>query len=104
MSISAVDKVDLVSKKKTGDYVLIIVADEAWEDGDEFRYKLQEKLNNYCSYFLDGQMKKEYPDLKQKRITVSISSPTSIPPHTLVFIKKAARAFKMTGLDIEVEV
>ena len=70
MSIAAIDKVDLVSKKKSGEYVLIIVADEPWEDTDDFRYKFQRKLNNYCSYFLDSQMKKEYPDLDQRRITV----------------------------------
>jgi|SRR6266705_1724576 len=103
MSITAIDKVDLVSKKKSGEYVLIIVADESWEDTDDFRHKFQEKLNNYCSYFLDGQMKKEYPDLDQRRITVNISSTTPIPPEAEDFIKKAARAFKMTGLDIESE-
>ena len=34
MSIAAIDKVDLVSKKKSGEYVLIIVADEPWEDNE----------------------------------------------------------------------
>jgi hypothetical protein len=103
MSISATDKIDLVSKKKTGEYVLVIVADEPWRDTDDFRYQLQAKLNSYCSYFLDGQMKKQYPDLDQKRITVSISSTVPIPPESKDFIRKATLAFKLTGLNIESE-
>jgi hypothetical protein len=103
MSISATNKVDLVSKKKSGEYVLAIVADDPWQDTDDFRSKLQEKLNNYCSYFVDGQMKKQYPDLNQKRIIVSVASSTPIPVEGKEFIRRAAMAFKLTGLDIEAE-
>jgi hypothetical protein len=103
MSVSATNKVDLVSRKKSGEYVLVIVADEPWQDTEDFQRSLQAKLNNYCAYFLDGQMKKEYPDLNQRRITVAIHSATPIPAESVELIKRAARAFKMTGLDIEAE-
>jgi len=105
MSISKVDKIDLVSRcKATGNYELVIVADEPWENSDEFRYKLQEKLNNYSTYFLEGQLKKEYPDCRQNRITVRISSTTSIPEDSVHFIEKISDAFRPHGIDVATEV
>ena len=103
MSVSATNKVDLVSRKKNGEYVLVVVADEPWQDTEEFQRMFQDKLNNYCAYFLDGQMKGEYADLNQRRITVAIHSATPIPSYSIELIKRAARGFKMTGLDIEAE-
>ncbi len=101
MSISQINKVDLVTQSRTGEYFLIIVADEPWIDNDDFKYQLQEKLNNYCSYFLDGQMLQEYPDSKQQRITVRISSTTTIPKRLLEFISNLSKATKSSGIDIE---
>jgi hypothetical protein len=104
MSISQIDKVDLVARsKKTGAYSLIIVADEPWLDSDEFKYQLQEKLNNYCSYFLNGQMMQEYMDCNQQRITVTISCTTTIPRGLLEFISKLSEAVESHGIDIETE-
>ena len=104
MSISQTNQIDLVSQsKKTSEYVLIIVADEPWVDSDEFRYQLQEKLNNYCSYFRDGQMMQEYPACKQQRITVRIDSSATIPKRLLEFISKLSEAIKSYGVDIKTE-
>ena len=80
---------------------MIIVADEPWVDSDEFRYLLQEELNNYSAYFLDGQMMQDYPDCKQQRVTVRISSTTVIPKRLQVFITKLSEATKSSGIDIE---
>lgn len=104
MSISKTDKVDLISKKKTGEYELIIVADEPWVVNRLQKEYLQEKVNNYCNYFLDGQMAEEYPDCHQKRITVRISSSSEIPEYAMMFISQLAGAFNKYGLDIITEV
>lgn len=101
MSISQINKVDLISQSKTGEFFLIIVVDEPWVDSDEFKYLLQEKLNNYSAYFLDGQMLQEYPDCKQQRVTVRISSTTAIPKRLQEFISKLSEATKSYGIDIE---
>jgi len=105
MSISRVDKIDLVTRsKEKGNYTLIIVADEPWEDSDEFRYMLQEKINSYVTYFLDGQMKKEYADCKQNRITIKISSTVPIPGHVLTFLSKISEVLYPHGVEIEIEI
>jgi len=81
--------------------MLVIVVDEPWQDSDEFRSLILEKLNNYCSYFLDGQMRREYPDCTQTRICVRLSSTQRIPEHARVYISELADAFKEHGLDVE---
>jgi hypothetical protein len=104
LSISAIDKVDFVTRNPAGKYVLVILADEPWEDTDDFRGRLEEKANNYTSYFLDGQMRKQYPDCKQDRITIRISSSTQIPQHAAGFIRQLGDALAEHGIDFETEV
>lgn len=83
--------------------MLVIVVDEPWQDSDEFRSLILEKLNNYSSYFLDGQMQRQYPDCKQIRIAVRLSSSMEIPQHAQLYIDRLANAFKEHGLDIEIK-
>lgn len=103
MSISKTTTIDLITKSNGNIYVLIIVADEPWVDENNFRYRLQEKLNNYASYFLDGQMRKDYSDCRQTRITVRISSSSPIPTDLQSFISDMANALYTYGIDIETE-
>ncbi len=102
MSVSQIDKIDLITKKENGDYVLIIEADEPWKNTNKFKYNLQEKLNNYCIYFRDGQMIEDYPDLKQKSIPVRIYSLFKIPEQMEGFLHELFMAFSKHGLDIEI--
>jgi hypothetical protein len=102
MALREANKIDLVARtKESSDYMLVIVVDEPWQDSDEFRSLILEKLNNYCSYFLDGQMRREYPDCTQARILVRLSSTEKIPEHERVFLARLADSFKEHGLDIE---
>jgi hypothetical protein len=56
-------KVDLVSIPKSGTVVdLHIVQDSAWIGSDDQITTLQQKINNYVSFALDGALVENYPD------------------------------------------
>jgi hypothetical protein len=102
VSLRDLDKVDLVSRSKdSGEYMLVIVIDEPWQDSDAFRARILEKLNNYCTYFLDGQMYREYPDCQQQRMPVRLSSIEEIPEYAREYVSRLSDAFKQHRLDVE---
>jgi len=105
MSISLIDKIDIITRSNNGkDYVLIVVADEPWDNSNELKYNLQEKFNNYAAYFLDGQMLQDYPDCNQNTITIRVSSTTPIPDHILEFIFEISKVLEPDGVMIETEI
>ena len=95
-------KVDLVTRtKESGDYMLVVVVDEAWDVANDFRTRLLAKLNNYAAYFLDGQMRRDYPEMRQDRMQVRISSMEKIPPAGWAYVTQLTDAFRQHRLDIE---
>jgi hypothetical protein len=102
VSLREPNKVDLVSRTKgEGEYMLVIVIDEPWQDSEEFRARLLDKLNNYSSYFLDGQMRRQYPDCLQSRMPVRLSSTERLSESARAYIARLATTFGGHGLDIE---
>ena len=56
-------KVDLVSIPKSGSVVdLHIVQDNAWIGSDDQLTTLQQKINNYVSFAVDGALLANYPE------------------------------------------
>jgi hypothetical protein len=92
------DKVDLITEKDGVCYLYVIQSDEL---DDERTLALQEKLNNYLSFILDGQFVKEYPERAQLRRVVRIElqyEPTGIAAE---FLKKVKPVFEAEGVGLE---
>ena len=100
LSITSLDKIDFVTKKD-GVYSLIILANENWKDTYDFLFLLEGKINNYATYFCNGQMLENYQD--QNRITIRIFSTREIPSGAILFLEKLASALEKHNIDIEAE-
>ena len=100
--LSETHKIDLVTQEKAqGPFRLYLII-EAEEDYpvDTFERLLTEKANNYTSYFLDGQMSAEYPDLNQKKITLFVQSVNDLKLHYHVLISKLATKLDRFGIEV----
>lgn len=71
--------VDLISlDPATDEIVLLMIEDRPWGSDPKQLDQLQEKLNNYLDYILDGYLTKQYPDYLGKRARIELSS-VSVP-------------------------
>jgi hypothetical protein len=92
------DKVDLIAEKDGACYLYVVQSDEL---DDEKTLALQDKLNNYLSFILDGQLKEEYPDKALLRKVVRIEFqylPTGIAAE---FLERVRPVFEAAGVRFE---
>ena len=65
--------IDLVTyDPKSGEYALIMTEEREWDGSPDRVLQLQEKVNNYLSFALDGQMARQYPESVGKPIRLQL--------------------------------
>ena len=55
-----------------GEVLLAMHESRAWDDSDERLHQLQEKLNAYVSFLLDGEMIEAHPELAGKPARIEL--------------------------------
>jgi len=92
------DKVDLITEKDGVCYLYIVQSDAL--DGEK-TLALQQKLNNYLSFILDGQLEKEFPERAKLKKIVRIDlqyMPTGVAAE---FLMKVKPVFEAEGVGFE---
>lgn len=89
---------------KTGEVLLVIIESRPWDESQRQLFQLQEKLNAYFSFILDGEMLEVYPKLKDKPVRVRLECVT--PPHSeaVTFLQAVYDQAALQGISFEVEV
>ena len=65
--------IDLIAEDtKTGEVVLVMNEPEPWDGTDEQLLTLQERLNAYVSFLLDGEMAEAHPELAGKPTRIEL--------------------------------
>lgn len=88
-------RIDLVTHNPESDeFALIMVETREWNGSHERLLELQEKVNIYLSFAIDGQMIKLYPHSSGKSVRVQLDS--TYPPDqvTLQFIEQLREHIK----------
>ena len=67
---------------ETGEAVLIMVEPRAWDGTEERIFQLQEKVNAYLSFALDGEMTDAFPHLVGKPVRLQLDC--AVPPDASV--------------------
>ena len=57
---------------KTGEVVLVMNEPRPWDGSDERLHQVQEKLNAYVSFLLDGEMTAAHPELAGKPARIEL--------------------------------
>ena len=79
---------------KTDKLTLAMIEERNWDGSEERLLQLQEKINHYLSFVLDGQLARTYPDYKDKRVVFQLNC--SFPPDegTLAFVDQVKTALE----------
>jgi hypothetical protein len=89
---------------KTDEVTLIMLESRPW-DGSELRlFQLQEKINAYLSFALDGEMAEAYPQFQGKKIRLQLDC-TGMPDSGVVSFLSTVReqiAFQEINLEVRV--
>jgi hypothetical protein len=97
--------VDVVTyEEKSATYRLLLVVDAPWDQSTAQLLALQEKLNNYIGFALDGPMAEKYPGSDGKDVLVRLQCRTAPTGRTQKTLAQMEAALKELGLGFEVVV
>ena len=97
--------IDLIADDtKTGEVTLIMLEERPW-DGSEFRlFQLQEKINAYLSFALDGEMAEAYPQFANRKLRIQLDCVGMPDPGVVEFLSMVREQIGFQGINFEVRV
>src|SRR5438067_10553986 len=105
MPLEHANVIDLLSyDEKSARVLLVMTETRAWDGSDLRLFQLQEKINAYLSFALDGEMIEAYPHFCGKAVRLQLEC-TEIPDErTIGFLKTVRERIAFQGIDFEVHV
>jgi hypothetical protein len=98
--------IDLITRDAAGGRVeLVMFEPRPWLDGDEAEaqlFQLQEKLNAYMSFALDGEMAEAYPELATQPLRLVLQCMDVPPPPAVEFLSHVREQIALQDIDLEV--
>lgn len=82
--------------------ILAMFERRPWDLGTEQLWQLQEKLNAYVSFVLDGEMAELHPELAAKPICLQLRTLHQPSPEALHFLEQAGRQLALQDIALEV--
>ena len=83
---------------------LTIVHAKPWDGGDLQLFQLQEKLNAYVSFALDGELAEAYPALATKPLRLLIECLDMPDERTTHLLSLVREQVSFQGIDLQVHV
>ena len=71
---------------------------------DELTLKLQEKINNYLAYALDGQLAEEYPDMANMKLSIEIEIQHQPEGVAAEFLDRVRPVIEAEGLEFHIRI
>jgi len=105
MSIENANLIDIIATdEKSGRVVLVMRESRAWDGSDLQLFELQEKLNAYLSFALDGEMAEAYPHLAAKPLQLRLDCAQPPDSRTQLFIEAVSRQIAFQDIEFVVRV
>ena len=84
--------------------VLAMFETRPWEFGERQLFQLQEKLNAYVSFILDGEMKENFPHLLDKPVRIELRTSYEPSERAMGFLGRARDQLALQQIGLEVVV
>ena len=94
----------LAFNQPSGEILLTMVETRSWTAGSMQLYQLQEKLNAYLSFVLDGEMLEAYPQFSGKPVRIRLECATPPGAEETAFLQHVYEQTLLQGIAFEVEV
>ena len=105
MSLEQANVIDALGiDEPSGRVLLVIRHDAPWDGSAAQLYLLQEKLNAYLSFALDGEMAGAYPDFAQRPLGLRIDCAAPPDPGTLHLLGHVRRQLQFQDIELAVRV
>lgn len=103
MSLDQANVVDAMGiDQASGRVVLVIRHDGAWDGSPAQLYLLQEKLNAYLSFALDGEMAEACPEFAGRPLGLLIDTASDPDPRTLHVLAHVRQQIQFQDITLEV--
>lgn len=93
----------LAEDRATGEVVLLMFEPRPWTLGDQQLFQLQEKLNSYMSFALDGELAEQLPQLAGKPVRIQLNCSEQPPENVVAFLGKVREQIGYQGINFVVE-
>lgn len=93
----------LAEDKVTGEVVLVMFEPRPWTLGDRQLFQLQEKLNAYMSFALDGELAEQLPQFANRPVRVQLNCAEPPPENVVGFLSKVREQVSYQGINFVVE-
>jgi hypothetical protein len=88
----------------SGDVVLVMIERRAW-GGHPLQFKqIEEKINRYLAYVLDGFLAQQHPQYQGRRVRLRLDCAEAPHGDAVRFVAAATDAIQREGLDFLVNV
>ena len=92
----------LIHHEREGKVTLVMVETRPWDGSQRQLFQLQEKLNAYLSFALDGEMADAYPTLAGKPLGLRLECATYPDDAVVEMLEKVREQIAFQGIDLEV--
>jgi hypothetical protein len=105
MPIEHASVIDVITfDERAGQVTLGMIEGRAWSGSDLQLFQLQEKLNAYLSFALDGEMTEAYPQFLGKSVRLEIECAAPPDARTLEFLNVVREQIAFQDIKLEVRV
>ncbi len=87
---------------ETGELVLVMLEQRPWSGGEDQLIQLQEKLNAYLSFVLDGEMAEQLPDFAGAKVRIQLACAEQPPEPVIDLLGKVREQIAFQGIGLEV--
>ena len=97
--------IDVIAYDGPRDEVALIMLEPRPWDGSELRlFQLQEKINAYLSFALDGEMAEAYPQFAPKSVRLQLDCAAMPGGDVVQFLGRVREQIAFQGMNLEVRV
>jgi hypothetical protein len=94
--------VDLVVARRDGTVVLSMFEERPWDGSEERLRQLEEKVNSYLSFVLDGHMAEQHPDIDPKQIQIRLDYTGQMDARTRALLPSIELTLAEYGIDFAI--
>jgi hypothetical protein len=87
---------------ESGEVVLVMLEPRRWDGGDTQLLQLQEKLNAYLSFALDGELQEQLPQLAGVPVRIQLACAEPPPEPVVSLLAKVREQIAFQGIGLEV--
>jgi len=100
--IADTNTIDLVAREADGTVLLVMVEERPWGSDPHQSSQLQEKINLYVGYVLDGSLARQYPETTGKPVRIRLDCAEMPTGHLAHITTHAASQLGARAIDFQI--